>query len=501
MNLRSPSSFPSAVETSHPDKPEEACGVFGVYAPQEDVATLSYFGLFALQHRGQESAGIATFDQGTLYVHKHMGLVSQVFDEATLKTLPGQFAVGHTRYSTTGSSRLVNAQPAIAKTRLGELAVAHNGNVVNAASLKAELYANGHRFVSTADTEIIANAMAEAVGEGHGWLDGAIAAFKRCEGAFSLVIGTPNGLIGARDPHGIRPLVLGILGPEPDQVDGPANYVLASETCGLDIIGAHYVREIQPGELVWITEAGITSMQWDNQAERKLCVFEMIYFSRPDSVVNEETLYSYRLRLGQELAQESPADVDLVMAVPDSGVPAAIGFAQAANLPYAEGLIKNRYVGRTFIQPTQSMREVGIRMKLNPLKDVLEGKRVLIVDDSIVRGTTSHKIVRALREAGATEVHMRISSPPVTHPCFFGIDTDNQDQLIAANLSVEEISQKISVDSLAYLSWAGMLKVTHQDPSSFCSACFTGNYPVDIPDPFKRSKLKFEKSTPAVTPV
>jgi amidophosphoribosyltransferase len=505
MNLRSPSPVdnqPSlAVQTTRPDKPEEACGVFGVYAPGEDVATLSYFGLFALQHRGQESAGIATFDQGKLHLYKHMGLVSQVFDESILKTLPGQFAIGHTRYSTTGSSHLANAQPATAPTRLGDLALAHNGNVVNAADLKAELRANGYDFVSTADTEMIAYAMAEAVDQGQGWINGAISAFKRCQGAFSLVIGTPMGIIGARDPHGIRPLVLGVIGKHPDRPDGPAKYVLASETCGLDIIGAHYVRDIQPGELVWITESGITSVQWDDQAERKLCVFEMIYFSRPDSVVNEETLYSYRMRLGQELAKESPADVDLIMAVPDSGVPAAIGFSQESHIPYAEGLIKNRYVGRTFIQPTQSMREVGIRMKLNPLKDVLDGKRVLIVDDSIVRGTTSYKIVRALREAGATEVHMRISSPPVTHPCFFGIDTDSQDQLIAANMSVEEIAEKIGVDSLAYLSWEGMLKATEQDPSSFCSACFTGNYPLDIPDPYKRSKLKFEDSAPTATPV
>ncbi|MEL6381273.1 MAG: amidophosphoribosyltransferase [Cyanobacteria bacterium J06626_18] len=506
MNLRSSAAaattpVSNADEVTRIDKPEEACGVFGVYAPQEDVATLSYFGLFALQHRGQESAGIATFNQGNIHVHKHMGLVSQVFDDSILGSLPGQFAVGHTRYSTTGSSHLANAQPAIAQTRLGKVAIAHNGNVVNAAALKEELRASGHAFVSTADTELIACAMAEAVDAGHGWVDGAIAAFKRCQGAFSLVIGTPTGLIGARDSHGIRPLVLGYLGKTPDEPNDPANYVLASETCGLDIIGAHFIREIQPGELVWITESGITSVQWDDSAARKLCVFEMIYFSRPDSVVNEETLYSYRLRLGKELAQESPADVDLVMAVPDSGVPAAIGFAQASHLPYAEGLIKNRYVGRTFIQPTQSMREVGIRMKLNPLKDVLEGKRVLIVDDSIVRGTTSYKIVQALREAGATEVHMRISSPPVTHPCFFGIDTDSQDQLIAANLSVEEIAAKIGVDSLAYLSWEGMLAVTHQDPSSFCSACFTGNYPVKIPTPFKRSKLKFEETAPTATPV
>ncbi|MEM9117721.1 MAG: amidophosphoribosyltransferase [Cyanobacteria bacterium P01_F01_bin.56] len=488
-------------EVSHQDKPEEACGVFAVYAPTEDVATLSYFGLFALQHRGQESAGIATFDQGELCSYKDMGLVSQVFDDAKLKDLPGQFAIGHTRYSTTGSSHLVNAQPAIAPTQFGDIALAHNGNVVNAADLKAELRESGYDFVSTADTEMIVCAMAEAVDAGQGWINGAISAFKRCQGAFSLVIGTPAGIIGARDPHGIRPLVLGILGDEPSQAGGPANYVLSSETCGLDIVGADYVRDIQPGELVWITESGIASMQWDSHADRKLCVFEMIYFSRPDSVVNEETLYTYRMRLGEQLARESPADVDLIMAVPDSGVPAAIGFSQKSHIPYAEGLIKNRYVGRTFIQPTQSMREVGIRMKLNPLKDVLNGQRVLIVDDSIVRGTTSYKIVQALREAGAIEVHMRISSPPVTHPCFFGIDTDNQDQLIAANLTVEEIAEKIGVDSLAYLSWEGMLKATHQDPESFCSACFTGDYPLEIPDLYKRSKLKFEPSAPPVSPL
>lgn len=496
MNLRSPSPADNhpllAVEDSRPDKPEEACGVFGIYAPDEAVATLSYFGLFALQHRGQESAGIATFDRGELHVYKHMGLVSQVFDDSKLQELPGQYAIGHTRYSTTGSSHLANAQPAIAPTRFGDIALAHNGNVVNAAELKVELHNNGHDFVGTADTELIAYAMAEAVEAGQGWISGAISAFKRCQGAFSLVIGTPAGIIGARDPLGIRPLVLGVLGDRPDQPDGPANYVLSSETCGLDIIGADYVRDIAPGELVWITESGISSVQWHTEANRKLCVFEMIYFSRPDSVVNEETLYTYRMRLGQELAREAPAKVDLIMAVPDSGVPAAIGFSQQSRIPYAEGLIKNRYVGRTFIQPTQSMREVGIRMKLNPLKDVLNGKRILIVDDSIVRGTTSYKIVKALREAGAVEVHMRISSPPVTHPCFFGIDTDDQDQLIAANLSIADISDKIGVDSLAYLSWEGMLKATNQDPNSFCSACFTGNYPMDIPDPYKRSKLKFE---------
>jgi amidophosphoribosyltransferase len=303
------------------------------------------------------------------------------------------------------------------------------------------------------------------------------------------VIGTPEGIIGVRDPHGIRPLVIGILEEEIPR------YVLASETCALDIIGATYVRTVEAGELVHITESGLVSHRLAESADRKLCVFEMIYFSRPDSVVNDESLYTYRMRIGKRLAKESPVDADLVMGVPDSGIPAAIGFSQASGIPYAEGLIKNRYVGRTFIQPTQHMREHGIRMKLNPLKDVLAGKRIIIVDDSIVRGTTSRKIVRALREAGATEVHMRISSPPVTHPCFYGIDTDSQDQLIAARLTVEEIAEQIEVDSLAYLSQEGMLLCTGEDVSHFCSACFNGRYPITVPDAVKRSKLMLENIT------
>jgi amidophosphoribosyltransferase len=490
-----------AVSRSHerPDKPEEACGVFGLYAPGEDVARLAYFGLFALQHRGQESAGIASFDGSESYCYKHMGLVSQVFDDHILHDLPGSIVVGHTRYSTTGSSRACNAQPAVVPTRLGDLALAHNGNLVNAPILREELLLRDHDLVTTTDSEMIAFALAEAVNDGYDWVNGAEKAFNRCQGAFSLVIGTPEGILGARDPQGIRPLVLGVLDAKIPVEGAPGHYVLASETCALDIIGATYVRDILPGELVWITERGISSYQWADHTQRKLCVFEMIYFSRPDSIVNGESLYSYRRRLGHQLAQEAPADVDLIMAVPDSGVPAAIGFSQQSGIPYAEGLIKNRYVGRTFIQPTQSMREVGIRMKLNPLKDVLEGKRILIVDDSIVRGTTSRKIVQALRDAGAVEVHMRISSPPVTHPCFFGIDTDNQDQLIAATKSQEEIAQQIGVDSLAYLSWEGMLTATQQDPDSFCSACFTGDYPVDIPEVFKRAKLMFEAKQPVAT--
>ncbi len=467
------------------DKPEESCGVFGIYAPDQDVAKLTYFGLFALQHRGQESAGIAIIENQQMQVHKEMGLVSQVFNEKILKQLTGNIAIGHNRYSTTGSSHVVNAQPTVLETRLGPVALAHNGNLVNTTQLREKLLEKDCNLVTTTDSEMIVHAIAEEVNAGKDWLDGAIAAFQQCIGAFSLTIGTPEGLMGTRDPHGVRPLVIGIL---PTQ---PQRYVLASETCGLDIIGAEYLRDVEPGELVWITENGLASYHWA-KPERKLCVFEMIYFARPDSVVNDETLYSYRLRIGRKLAREAPADVDIIIGVPDSGIPAAIGFSQEADIPYAEGLIKNRYVGRTFIQPTQSMRESGIRIKLNPLKDVLAGKRIVMVDDSIVRGTTSRKIVQALRDAGAREVHMRISSPPVTHPCFYGIDTDNQDHLIAATKSVEKIKEQINVDSLAYLSWEGMLEATGENINNFCSACFTGDYPIAVPDALKRSKLMLE---------
>jgi len=473
---------------NRPDKPEEACGVFGIYAPGEDVAKLTYFGLYALQHRGQESAGIATFEGTQVHLHKDMGLVSQVFNESVLNQLPGNLAVGHTRYSTTGSSRKVNAQPAVLETRLGKLALAHNGNLVNTVQLRQELLEKKCNLVTTTDSEMIAFAIAQAIEAGADWLEGCLQACDRCQGAFSLVIGTPSGVMGVRDPNGIRPLVIGIL------AGNPVRYVLASETCGLDIIGAEYLRDVEPGELVWITEEGLASYHWSQKPQRKLCIFEMIYFARPDSVMHNESLYSYRMRLGRQLAKESPVDADIVFGVPDSGIPAAIGFSQASGVAYVEGLIKNRYVGRTFIQPTQTMRESGIRMKLNPLKDVLMGKRVIIVDDSIVRGTTSRKLVKTLRDAGAVEVHMRISSPPVTHPCFYGIDTDSQDQLIAATKSVEEIAKQLEVDSLAYLSWEGMLEATGEDTNSFCSACFTGDYPVAIPEQVKRSKLILEKA-------
>lgn len=481
----------NAAHPDRPDKPEEACGVFGVFAPGEGVAKLAYFGLFALQHRGQESAGIATFVGNEVHLHKEMGLVSQVFNEATLAKMPGDIAIGHTRYSTTGSSRVVNAQPAVVQTALGLLALAHNGNLVNTPALREELLQNHHNLTTSTDSELIACAIAEEINNGKTWLDGTISALSRCQGAFSLAIGTPVGMIGTRDANGIRPLVIGIL-PKATP-NAPLRYVLASETCALDIIGAEYLRDVEPGELVWITEEGMASFHWATKPQPKLCIFEMIYFARPDSTMHNESLYSYRMRIGRVLAAEAPAEADLVIAVPDSGIPAAIGYSQASGIPYAEGLIKNRYVGRTFIQPTQSMREAGIRMKLNPLKDVLAGKRIVLVDDSIVRGTTSRKIVKALRDAGATEVHMRISSPPVTHPCFYGIDTDSQDQLIAATKSVQEIATQIEVDSLSYLSWAGMLAATGEDPNHFCSACFTGDYPVPISESIKRSKLLLEK--------
>ncbi len=510
LDMTSPSvDHPHSDWDPQADKPREACGVFGILAPPEEVAKLAYFGLFALQHRGQESAGIATFDGAFCRVHKDMGLVSQVFNEGNLAQLQGDLAVGHTRYSTTGASRVANAQPMVAETRLGPLAVAHNGNLVNADQLRAELQAAGVSLQSSTDSEGIAHAVAQAINTGQGWIEGTSEALRRCQGAFSLVIGTPAGLIGARDPYGVRPLVIGMLSSNPvledllgqrmvcsdgtlsDHLEQPLYYVLASESCALDIIGAEFLREVEPGELVWITKDGLHSQYWAEPTP-KLCIFEMIYFARPDSWMHDESLYSYRVRLGQQLALESPVEADWVIPVPDSGTPAAIGFARQLQIPYTEGLIKNRYVGRTFIQPTQAMRERGIRMKLNPLDDVLDGQRVVIVDDSIVRGTTSQKIVKALRRAGAQEVHMRVSSPPVTHPCFYGIDTDSQDQLIGAHLSEAEIAQRIGVDSLAFISREGMLACTGQDPEQFCTACFDGDYPIAIPNRVQRSKLMLE---------
>ena len=474
-----------------PDKPEEACGIYAVLAPGEPVANLTYFGLYSLQHRGQESAGIAVFDAGhKVRLHKDMGLVSQVFDQDVLERLVGDLAVGHNRYSTTGSSKVCNAQPVVLMTRLGPCALAHNGNLVNAAELRLELADIASELTSTTDSELIAFAIQHAVNGGRDW-DGAIRhAASRCRGAFSLVIGTPQGLFALRDGHGIRPLVFGHIG---DLAD--AQWVVSSESCGLDIIGAVFDGDVEPGEIIHF-RAGDPLPERSSWCveEAKLCIFEMIYFARPDSRFFGESLYSYRVRIGEALARETPVAADIVIGVPDSGIPAAIGYSQASGIPFGDGLIKNRYVGRTFIQPTQAMREAGIRVKLNPLPDVLAGKRVVVIDDSIVRGTTSRKLVQALRDAGALEVHMRISSPPVTHPCFYGIDTDTQDQLIAARLSLAEISSHLGVDSLAYLSQQGMVEAAQANSSHFCTACFDGSYPIEMDEQVRSSKLMLEPS-------
>jgi len=417
-----------------------------------------------------------------------MGLVSQVFDQDILERLQGNLAIGHNRYSTTGSSKVCNAQPVVLMTRLGPCALAHNGNLVNAAELRASLEHMAGEFMSTTDSELIAFALQQSVDEGMGWNAAIRAAAARCRGAFSLVIGTPDGCFALRDGHGIRPLVFGRLGdPELGQ------WVVSSETCGLDIIGSKFVDDVQPGELVHFRQGDpIPERQRWCEETAKLCVFEMIYFARPDSRFFGESLYSYRVRLGEVLARETPVQADIVIGVPDSGIPAAIGYSQASGIPFADGLIKNRYVGRTFIQPTQAMREAGIRVKLNPLPDVLAGKRVVVIDDSIVRGTTSRKLVQALRDAGATEVHMRISSPPVTHPCFYGIDTDTQDHLIAARLTLAEIEEHLGLDSLAYLSKVGMVEAARSHSGEFCTACFDGEYPIEMEDELRLSKLMLE---------
>jgi len=422
-------------------------------------------------------------------------LVSQVFDQNVLELMPGDRAVGHTRYSTTGSSKVCNAQPLVFMTRLGPFALAHNGNLVNTAELRKQLLVdklniNGLDINSSGDSELIAFALQQAVNNGMAWDEAIKAAAAQCKGAFSLAISTPEALYALRDGHGLRPLVFGHLGES-----GSAAWVVSSETCGLDIVGAHFDDDVAPGELVRFKagEDHPFRSRWCEETP-KLCVFELIYFARPDSRFFGESLYSYRRRIGQRLAQESPVEADLVIGVPDSGIPAAIGFSQSSGIPFGDGLIKNRYVGRTFIQPTQAMREAGIRVKLNPLRDVIEGQRIVVVDDSIVRGTTSRKLVQAFREAGAKEVHMRISSPPVTHPCFYGIDTDSQDQLIAARFNLEQIIEHLGVDSLAYLSKEGMLQCAQEQASNFCTACFDGNYPIPVEVELLEHKLMLEPS-------
>ena len=452
------------------DKPQHECGVFGIYAPDEDVARLAFFGLYALQHRGQESAGIAVSNGRRINLHKEMGLVAQVFDEESLRPLSGHLAIGHTRYSTSGSSKLLNAQPFVVESALGPLAVGHNGNLTNAQDLRQELLQRGVGLTSTSDSEVIIQMLAG--GEGRTWEEKLRIFMVRAQGAYCLTVLTRDALFAVRDPWGLHPLCLGQL--------GGGGWVVASESCALATIGAELIREVAPGEIVAIGAEGPRTVARMPAAQRAMCLFEYIYFARPDSLVDSQTLHAARVAQGRELAREAPADADVVIPVPDSAIPAAIGFAQASGIPYSEGLIKNRYIGRTFIQPDDRLRKVGIQLKFNPLADNLAGRRVVLVDDSIVRGNTSGPIVRLLRDAGAREVHMRVSSPPIRHPCFLGVDMATYPELIAHRMSIPEIQDCLGVDSLAYLSLEGLMRATGHPEAGFCHGCFTGRYPVDV---------------------
>jgi amidophosphoribosyltransferase len=449
------------------DGPRDECGVFGVYAPEHDVARLAYFALYALQHRGQESAGIATCERNHITTQRDLGLVSQVFDERSLQALTGEMAIGHVRYSTTGRSGWENAQPVYRHDRR-PVALAHNGNLINAVALYNELIEQGIRFRSTSDSEIIAALIASHPAER---IEDAVAAvMERLRGAYSTVIMTEDAIVGFRDPAGIRPLCLGRL---------EDRYVVASESCALDIIGAELMREVQPGELVSIGERGLEVRQAVESERPALCVFEHIYFSRPDSKLEGRTLQSARGRMGEILAREAPVDADLVISVPDSGNAAAKGFARASRIPQDDGLIKNRYVARTFIQPGQELRRHGLRLKFNPLPEVVSGKRLVVVDDSIVRGNTMRQIIQMLREAGATEVHLRMSSPPIRHPCHYGIDMPTGEEMIAHGRSVQEVAAELGADSLAYLSLNGVYAAIGSNRETHCDACFTGYYPIE----------------------
>jgi amidophosphoribosyltransferase len=447
----------------------ESCGVFGVFAPGEDVARIAFFGLFALQHRGQESAGIATADGNGIRFHSRMGLVNQAFEERDLERLTGHIAVGHTRYSTTGTSRLENAQPVIVDGPWGRLALAHNGNIVNALPLRKELQDQGIEFKTTTDSEVIAQLLATA--PGNDWEQRVGYMMGRLEGAYTLAVLTKDILIAVHDPLAVRPLCLGT-------IDG--GWVVASETCALDHIGATFERELAPSEVVIIDDKGLKSFQGTTPKGQASCVFEQIYFSRPDSHAGGGLIYSSRVAMGERLAMEHPVEADLVTGVPDSATAAGLGFAQGSGIPYSEVLLKNRYVGRTFIQPDQRLRDIGVRLKFNPLAEIIAGKRIILVDDSIVRGTTTPHVVSLLRKAGATEVHVRICAPPIRWPCHFGVDMATKGELIAAHKTVDEICQTIGADSLGYLSVEGLTKAVNGNGAGFCMACFTGEYPIPV---------------------
>lgn len=457
------------------DRLKEECGVLGVYTPGQEAARTAFFGLFALQHRGQESAGIAVSDGVRVRMHKDMGLVSQVFDEEILSTLPGGLAVGHTRYSTTGASVLRNAQPIFCQSLVGDIAVAHNGNLINAAELRVEMELEGEHFDSTSDSEILARILVRNLDKGP---EAAVSeVMRRVKGAYSCTVLTPNMLIGFRDPNGIRPLTAGRLG------DG---YMLASETCAFGPVGATAMHELAPGEMAIVDRSGIRFALGYEGAKPSMCLFEFIYFARPDSEMYGTLLYSARERMGMNLAKEHPVEADVVVPVPDSGIPAALGYAEVSGIPFREGMTKSRYIHRTFIAPDQRMREIGVRMKLTPLRQHIEGQRVVLVDDSIVRGTTTKQIVRLLFDSGAKEVHVRITAPPIKFPCFYGIDMASKGELAAAVMTIEDLTKYIGATSLGYLSIDGAVDAVGRDRSQFCLACFSGSYPIPVPQSLQK---------------
>ena len=451
------------------DKFREECGVFGIFGHQE-AANLTYLGLYALQHRGQESAGIAASDGGEVRISKSMGHVADAFSEKTLEKLPGHIAIGHVRYSTAGDSKLDNAQPILIECAHGQIAIGHNGNIVNASELKDELVGRGSIFQTSTDTEVILHLYARSRAASSD--EAIVEAISSVQGAFSLVLMTRDRLIAVRDPHGFRPLALGRLGEA---------VIVCSETCALDLIGATYVRDVEPGEVIIASASGVKSFKPFPPAPSAHCIFEHVYFARPDSYVFGESVNEVRTELGRLLAREKPVDADVIVPVPDSGVCAAIGYAEESGIPMRVGLIRNHYIGRTFIEPQQSIRHFGVRIKLNPVRSILEGKRVVLVDDSLVRGTTSRKIVKMVKAAGAKEVHMRISCPPTISPCFYGVDTPRRSELIAATHTLDEIQTYIGADSVGYLSLGGLLSSVGTKQSSYCTSCYTGKYPVAFP--------------------
>ena len=457
------------------DKMHEECGVFGVYSRDNndlDVASMTYYGLYSLQHRGQESAGIAVSDKETIVFHKDMGLVPEIFDRVLLEHLKGTMALGHVRYSTTGASRRENAQPIVVRSRNGQIALAHNGNIVNAAELREQMEDSGTIFQTTNDTEVLVNLITKHSITSNTLEEAVEKMMRDVKGSYGLILMTASKMLGARDPFGIRPLCIG---------KTSTSYVIASESCALDAVNAEFIRDIEPGEIVIIEDNEIKSIRPFDNKDTKLCIFEFVYFARPDSVIDGASVQQSRYEAGKQLAIEHPVDADVVIGVPDSGLSAAIGFAKQSGIPYGEGIVKNKYIGRTFIQPTQGMREMAVRIKHNAIKKTIEGKRVVIIDDSIVRGTTTRRIVQILKKAGAKEVHMRVSSPPLKFPCYFGIDISSRKELVADKLSVEEIKEMICADTLGYLSLEGLLQTPVGSKCGFCSACLTGNYPIDVP--------------------